>query len=784
MKTLADSNFCRYLFFTVFILLPFISNAKGQSFTIKGNVIDADSKQPVVFMQVALFKPGADTPVTFSDTKDNGEFSLSAPNGNYELNFYLIGYDKKTIADIRLNSNTDLGKIEVESENQNLEEVVVQTTKFPFRADVEGITINPEANMSNLGGTLLDILRNTPSISVSDDGTIALRGSTGTNILINGRNSSLTQNLDQLPASAVEQIKIINNPNARFDADAEGGVIDIILKKGEDLGTNGSAEFTYGTRGRMNTGARFNHRTFKYNVYGGYNFRDWRNVGKRTSDRILFEEDERLFQETDMESQNVGHNFNYGGDYYFGKNIISYEGVFTTNVDSQINTLYSQLSRNSTGEPILDFVRRNNETEDDDGVDNAIIYERTFDNPDQSFRFLASSSYRNQYKVQNIDIFTNSTEATEENLTGQERGFTDEKRNIYVFQADYIHPLSEKKKIETGLKSILREFDNDFIFQRFQEGNQDFVTDPNVSNRFIYKDQVYAGYFIYAASSDKIDYSVGLRGEYTNLNTELINTNEVNKQNYLNLFPSAQVLYKLDEENSLKFTYSRRIDRPRPWRLNPFPDITDSLSIRRGNPNLQPEKIHSLEFGHMLNREKSSFTTNAFFRHVDGQEDMITIIQDGISYIQPENLNTAVSYGLEFIGLGEIKPWWNISGGLTMFRIIVDGSNVENGAINKGFAWNTKLTSDFKLPLGINFQIVANYDSPEIEAQGRDLSQYFVDANVMKTFFKNKGSLALSVRDIFDTLRFAGENRTEAFSQDFYSKMETRIFLLSAKFNF
>jgi outer membrane receptor protein involved in Fe transport len=784
MKILPGTVFFRYLYLASLILFPLISNGQDNSFSVKGKVIDADSKEPVIFMQVALFKEGADTPLTYSDTKENGEFELKAPKGNYQLNFYLIGYDKKTIAPLQISGSTDLGMIEVVSENQNLEEVIVQAAKFPFRSDVEGMTINPEANMSNLGGTLLDILRNTPSVSVGDDGTIALRGSTGTNILINGRNSSLTQNLDQLPASAVDQIKIINNPNARFDADAEGGVIDIILKKGEDLGTNGSAELTYGTRGRMNTGLRFNHRTIKYNLYGGYNYRDWRDVGKRTSDRTLFEEDERLLQETDSESQNIGHTFNYGGDYYFGKNIISYEGVFTTNVDSQVNTLYSQLSRNSTGEPILDFVRRNNETEDDDGIDNAIIYERTFDNPDQSFRFLASSSFRNQYKVQNIDIFTNSTEAIEENLTGQERGFTDETRNIYVFQADYIHPLSEKKKIETGLKSILREFDNDFIFQRFQEGNQDFVTDPNVSNRFIYKDQVYAGYFIYAASSDKIDYSFGLRGEYTNLNTELMNTNEVNKQNYLNLFPSAQVLYKLDEENSLKFTYSRRIDRPRPWRLNPFPDITDSLSIRRGNPNLQPEKIHSLEFGHMLNREKSSFTTNAFFRHVDGQEDMITIIVDGISYMQPENLNSAVSYGLEFIGLGEVAPWWNISGGLTMFRIIVDGSNVENGAINKGFAWNTKLTSDFKLPWGINFQIVANYDSPEIEAQGRDLAQYFIDANAMKTFFNSRGSLALSVRDIFDTRRFAGENRTASFSQDFYSKMETRIFLLSAKFNF
>lgn len=784
MKTFSAAILLRYFFLSALFFQPNFSNGQDQSYTIKGKVIDADSKQPVLFMQVAIFKPGKETPVTFSDTKDNGEFSLTAPNGSYELNFYLIGYDKKIISDIRLNANTDLGTIEVKTENQNLEEVIVQASKFPFRADVEGITINPEANLSNLGGTLLDILRNTPSISVGDDGTIALRGSTGTNILINGRNSSLTQNLDQLPASAVAQIKIINNPNARFDADAEGGVIDIILKKGEDLGTNGSAELTYGTRGRMNTGARVNHRTFRYNLYGGYNYRNWKNVGNRTSDRILFEEDELLKQETGMEFQNIGHTFNYGGDYFFGKNIISYEGVFTTNVDSQINTLYSRLSRNSSGESILDFVRRNNETEDDDGIDNAVIYERTFDNPDQSFRFSASSSYRNQYKVQNIDIFTNSTEAIEENLSGQERAFTDEKRNIYVFQADYIHPFSDKKKLETGLKSILREFDNDFIFERFQESGQDFEVDPNVSNRFVYKDQVHAGYFVYSASGTKIDYSFGIRGEYTYLNTELVNNNETNKENYINLFPSAQLLYKLNESNSLKFTYSRRIDRPRPWRLNPFPDITDSLSVRRGNPNLQPEKIHSLEFGHMLNREKSSFTTNAFFRHVDGQEDMITIIQDGISYIQPENLNTAVTYGLELIGLGEVTPWWNISGGLTMFRIIVDGTNIENGVINKGFGWNTKITNDFKLPLGINFQIVANYDSPEIEAQGRDLAQYFIDANVMKTFFNNRGSLALSARDIFDTRRFAGENRTSAFSQDFFSKMETRIFLLSAKFNF
>lgn len=781
MKT---TSFFRLIF--TFTVLLGAATAQGQTqgaYAIKGQILDGETGQPVPFAQVALFEPGEETPVTFTDTNEKGQFTLNSTGGSYNLRFYVVGY-AQTEQPVELNGDVNLGKVELESENQDLEEVVVQSSKVPIRADVEGITINPEQNLSNVGGTLLDILRNTPSITVSEDGSISLRGSSGTNILINGRNSSLTQNLDQLPASAVEQIKIINNPNARFDAEAEGGVIDIILKKGEDLGTHGGVEFTYGTRGRMNTGIRLNNRTIRYNVYGGYNFRRWRDVGERKSVREIFGDDEILTQNTTYERENIGHNFNYGGDYYFGKNIISYEGVWNTSDDSQVNTLYSELMDKNTGGLILDYVRRNNETEADDGLDNALIYERTFDDPDREFRFTASNSYRNQYKTQKIDIFRNTLDPTPENLDGRELAFTDEKRYISVFQADYIHPLSEKSKIEAGLKSNIRKFDNDYIYSRFEETAQDFVEDPAVSNRFIYKDQIHAGYFIYSRSSPKFDYTIGIRGEYTLVDTYLANTEERNNQEYVDFFPSFQSLYKFNEVHGLKLTYSRRIDRPNSWRLNPFPDITDSLNVRRGNPNLQPEMIHSLEFGHLANGEKSSFTTNLFYRHVSGQLDFITTIEDGISYSQPDNLNSAESYGMEFIGLSEITPWWTLSGGLTLFQIRVDGSNIGEELVNSGLAWNTKITSDFKLPLGFNFQLVGDYESAEIEAQGRDLSQYSLDASIQKSFFNNKGNVSVSLRDIFDTRRFAGNSLTNSFSQTFYAKRESRILMMSARYSF
>lgn len=770
--------------FTFFFILLLSHPVFSQDLTLTGKLIDGTTNKPIEFAQVAIFeKEDSPQPITYSDTDLDGKFTLKVKPGTYTLKAFFIGYSDFELNGVDIKSSTDLGALALQSENQNLEEVVVETSKLPVRTSMEGITITPENNLANTGGTLLDILRNTPSISVAEDGSISLRGSTGTNILINGRNSSLTQNLDQLPASAVEEIRVINNPNARYDAEAEAGVIDIILKKGEELGTHGGLEATYGTRSRTNLGARINRRGVRWNTFAGYNYRDWKDVGTRTSTRVLFEEEETLRQTTDNSRRNAGHNFNMGADYYFGNSVISYEGVFQSSLDRQTNTLFAELERPGLEGGSFDYVRRNDETESDDGFDNALIFDHNFGEKGHTLRATISHSYRNQFKTQNISIFNGTLNPLPENQTGRERAFTDEVRNISVAQVDYVRPLDEAK-LELGLKSTIREFDNDYRYLRFQEGSQDFVEDPAISNRFIYQDQIHAGYGVYSGKKNKLEYALGLRGEYTRVDTYLANTGEENVQDYFNLFPSVQGLYNLNETHALKFTYSRRIDRPTAWRLNPFPDITDSLNVRRGNPDLQPELINSFEFGHLANFKKSSLTTNLFYRQVNGQLDFITIVEDGISYSQPDNLLSSESYGVELIGTSEVNDWYSMNGSFTLFRIVVDGSNISEEFTNSGFSWNVKWTQDFKLPKGFNFQIAANYEAPEIEAQGRDLAQYFVDMSLQKGFLKDKGNLTLSVRDVFDTRRFAGNALTNTFSQEFTSKQETRIVLLSARYSF
>ncbi|WP_209330289.1 outer membrane beta-barrel family protein [Lunatimonas salinarum] len=767
----------------IFGILGLTLPSIAQQAQVRGKLVDKNTKEPLAFVQVALFESTQSSlPVVFGDTDENGQFRLAAAAGDYLFKAFFIGYNDLEVTGVDLSSTKDLGTLEMVSEGTRLEEVIVETTKMPVRTSMEGLIITPENNIANVGGTLLDVLRNTPSISVAEDGTLSLRGSSGINVLINGRNSSLTQNLDQLPASAVEEIRIINNPNARFDAEAEGGVIDIILKKGQDLGTNGGLELTYGTRNRTNLGGRINHRTTKLNTYASYNYRDWKGIGDRRITRELFDREELLDQNTRSSSRNAGHNVNYGFDFYFGNSVLSYEGVYQTSEDWQTNTLFAELDRAGSLDS-FDYVRRNTENETDDGLDNALIFEHNLGEGGHLLRATASHSFRNQYKTQRIEIFNNTLDPVAENLTGQERALTDEVRNISVFQVDYIRP-TKSGKFEAGLKSTIRKFDNDYQYFRFEETSQDFVNDERISNFFAYKDQIHAAYAVYSGTFGKWEYGIGLRGELTVVDTYLANTGERNRQQYFNPFPSLQGMYTINDAHAVKATYSRRIDRPTAWRLNPFPDITDSLSVRRGNPNLQPEMINSFELGHMANFERTSLTTNVFYRSVSGQLDFITIVEDGISYSQPDNLLSAESYGVEWIGTAEITPWYSLNGGVTLFQIAVDGSNISEEFTNSGFSWNTKLTQDFKLPWGVRLQFVANYESPEIEAQGRDLSQYFIDGSVQRRFMGGKANMSISVRDIFDTRRFAGSAFSRTFAQSFYSKQETRIFLVSARYNF
>lgn len=769
--------------FFIFLSIPLLAQDK---YLISGKIMDNESQEPVPFAQVALYQQGDESPYTGGITNDDGTFRLKVDPGAYELEIVYVGYQDKKLDDLSVsNEPVRLGTIQLMPNTQRLQEVVVESQEIrrPVSTDLEGLNIRPDQTISNVGGSLLDVLRNTPSVNVGQDGTVTIRGSSSTNVLIDGRNSVLASDLEQIPASAIENVKIVNNPNAKYDAEGAGGVINIKLKRGQESGTSGKAELTVGTRYRLNSNLRLSHKTEDFNVYGGYSYRRWPSVGFSRTTRNTFLDDERLEQFNERERNDNEHTVNIGGDYFFGKNKISYEGAFNLEEESDFENNKTQVFNRLNEDILLQYNRRNRETEDNYSLDNALIYERLFDEEGREFRAVASHSYRDQLENQRINVFNGTIDPVSEDPNGRERSENDEFRQTSILQADYVQPLGDGK-LEAGYKSTFRSFDNDYVYEIQDRSTGEWINQEGVSNRFLYQDQIHALYAIYSRSFSDFDLSVGSRLEQTFVDTKLYNTGEENEQRYLNFFPSLQALYNLDDKNSVKFTYSRRIDRPNGWRLNPFPDIADSLNIRLGNPNLQPEFIHSMELGHMVSFNRADITSNVFFRHVDGQVDYIVRIEDGISYRSPTNLNTSMTYGFELIGTAQITEWWSFNGSYSIFRTEVDGSNLGADFTNSGYSWNAKVTTDVNLPYGVDFQLTGNYTAPEVEAQGRDLARYYIDLSLQRQFFNDKANVSVSFRDIFDTRNFAGENFGENFTQDFEYKRESRILLVTLGYNF
>ncbi|GCC51656.1 TonB-dependent receptor [Chryseotalea sanaruensis] len=764
----------------IFLALLCGFSAKGQEvFSVKGKLTEQTTQNPVPFANIAVYTEKGLNGGVSSDLDGNFTILKLAP-GTYTFEIQVIGYQTKKLSNVNVQRNMDLGAINLLESTTVLNEIVVkgEAIRKPVEITAEGMTINPNQNISNTGGSALDVLRNTPSINVDAEGGISLRGSNSTNILINGRNSSISANLDQIPASAIKSIKIVNNPGAKYDADAKGGIINIELKKGDDLGTHGNAEFTMGTAGRYNGAIQLSHQTVKYNIYGGYDIQRPIRPSVSSIFRQSFGENpQTLRQNATFDRSSLNQNIKLGGDYFLGKNQFTYEGVFGNGKDDDTENRISNIVDNDGEENIL---RNNRETENGFSYDNALIYERSFENEEQSLKIVASNSGRDNTEKQMVETDRMNGNVLEEGI--DQRSATREVRNISVLQADYVHPFNNNNKLETGYKTVFRMFDNDFNFENLDNTSGNWIEDNTVSNRFKYQEVVYAAYASYSQKFERFSFAVGSRMEMTNIQTRLFNNNQRNKQQYANFFPSANFQYKLNKKQELRFTYSKRIDRPGGWRLNPFPDIADSLNIRTGNPELRPEYIQSFELGQHLTLGRIDLTTTVFYRYTTGIIDYIVRLEDGIAYGRPENLNDGYDLGFEFIAVSPLTSWLSLNVGYSLFQRNVDGSNVSAEFVNSNLAWNTKAVADFLLPASFKFQITGNYESPEIEAQGTDVARYNVDLSMSKSIKDGKAKISISARDVFNTLRYGGTSFADSFRQERFVKPQSRIFLVSLGF--
>jgi len=768
-----------------FLLCGF--HAFSQS-SIQSRIVDKNA--PVEFVNVLLYSVSDSVNILkYATTDSAGVFKLSGlAAGKYVLKTQMMGFVSTKIPVSLLESQAlHLDDISLQTDSKMLAAVEVLSQKELVQKTTQGFIVKAKDNLTQAGGSATDLLKSIPTVVVDAEGAITVRGK-GPLILINGRTSGISST-DLIPASSVESVEIINNPSAQYDADSEGGIIHITLKKAAKSGTNVTASVGggFGAKGRGSAAFSLNRSAGKWNVGLSYDMRISERTRKANTTRTSFDQplnylllQNRNDNRTES-TQNVKFNVDYAAS---AQDLFNFE--ILSNIEGQDNDevlgsqFYSQLgafnSRN---------IRESIELEKGLAVEFAGTYKHLF--ADKKEKLIINASTSIGHVNQDTDINTKSlTESgTTYGSTFLQRTYSYAKPQTTNFKVDYAKPISSSTTLETGYKGIYRANNIDFQNQTFIGSS--YVKNPAVSNIFDFKEQIHAAYMqIKSEPSASFKYDIGLRAEKVmNEGTSISNSSISFQRDYFNLFPTANFAYFVNKSDFLKFSYSRRINRPGLGELNPMIDITDSLNQHGGNPYLKPELVNAFEVGYNKEGEGWSLSSSAFYRLSNNIiRTYIDLKPNGVAITTPQNFGNATTYGVE-----EILDWfptkfWSVNTSLSLFDQKIDGNVVSTDVANEVVSWYGKMIHNFTLSKQSKLQIIGAYNAPTAMAQGTRIAVYNVDLGFQTKILKGKGGLGIVISDVFNMQSSGWDLSAANFALNRKMKVDTRAVFVTFAYSF
>ena len=760
--------------------------------TLKGIVQDVDSALPLEFATLSLFNSSDSTLVSGALTESGGVFELKVPMGRYYGMVEFIGYENKLV-DITVDREAmlanrgvvDLGTINLANGAIQLDGVEITAERSETIVALDKRIFNVGQDLANRGGTAEDILDNVPSVTVDLDGAVSLRGSAGVRILINGRPSGLAgadnaNGLRSIPSNLIERVEVITNPGARYEAEGAAGIINIVLKKDEQSGFNGSFDVNTGYPAQAGVSANVNYRKGNINWFANVGVQYRETEGGGFSFLESQGESEVLFQEIIQDRNRTGlsNSFRAGVDYYLSdKENITGAFLYRRSDEDNFATLdYFDFVDDFPGNLITETLRTDDEREDESNLEYNVTYHKEYSSRDHKLE--ATVQYRDDIEAESSDFLETATSFISENIPDiVQRSENEEGEKTWLFQLDFVKPVNEEGQFEVGARSTLRRINNDYTVEQLDNGA--FSTLAGLSNNFNYDEDIHAVYTIFGNKIGNFSYQGGLRYEFSSVLTELITTNEINDRNYSNLFPSAFLNYELSEGNSLQVSYSRRIRRPRFRDLNPFFTFSDSRNTFSGNPNLDPELTDSYEINHIKIWENFTLTSGLFYRNTrDAIQRILEFNSDGTTNRLPQNLATRNDYGAELTFAYSGLNWVRLDGNFNAFRTQVDGGNIDESLTADDFTWFARSTARFTFWNKSNLQLRFNYRAPVSTTQGFRQGIASLDLGFNKDLTKDL-SLTFSVRDVFNSRKRRSETFGEGFFRESEFQWRARTFNLS-----
>ena len=779
---------------------------------IKGKVIDTETDEPLEYATVSLFHSQDSTLVTGVITDSKGLFSLKAKPGKYYVVVQFMGYKDKTL-NVNIKDNktvVSLGEILMNTDAALLDEVEIVAEKSTMSMTLDKRVFNVGKDVSSTAGNAIEVLDNIPSVNVDVDGNVSLRGDSGVQILVDGKVSGLagtsTQDaLRSLQADMIERIEVVTNPSVRYDAEGTAGIINIVLKKDKRKGFNASVDLRGGFPVKWGEkffkenfpfqtgiGASLNYRFKKFNVFANYNFNYRDDISEGYSiteyygdliyDPILANHDdaEQITEQLTYRNRNrKGHNIRGGFDYYF--------------TDDDILT-FSAMYRQSDGHntPAVTYIDKfpfqgiNNyslRTEDwfneRPMMEYTLSYDKYFGSKDNSLK--ASVRYFTNSDTEWSDI-VDAEFLTEEDLNNNnpfysinQHTYAQENQQNLQATVDYVRHYG-LSVIEFGGKYTGRWINNNMMVTENDSILEDYTHD------FDYNQQVAALYGSYGREFGRFSGQVGLRGEFTLIDTYLTGTNSGSNQRYLNVFPTGHLNYSLTEVDQIQASYARRIRRPWYGQMAPFSSFNDDRNIRTGNPDLKPIFTDSYEFSYLRFWERGNINFTAYYRHsTDVIRNFTTVVGD-ISISRPENFGISDDYGIELVGSLDIFKWWNVNGSINFFKSNTVGD--WNGRHYTTDSYNTfaRIVTKFRLKNICDFQISGRYMGPREEPLGYREANYWCDFAASRDVFNKNATISLNIRDVFGSRQHGGESWGDNFWQ--YSESSWSTTSVTLNFNY
>ncbi len=744
-------------------LFIFIINTNAQNITVSGSVIEAETNQKLEYATI-VFTPINGKKVTGGITDSNGKFNIDVRPGTYNISVEFLSLKTKTFNNKTLDKDTNLGVISLSPSAEALDEVEIIAEKSTVEIRLDKKIYNVGKDMTVKGGSASDVLDNVPSVNVDAEGAVSLRGNENVRILIDGKPSALvgltgTDALRNLPAEAIEKVEVITSPSARYDAEGTAGILNIVLRKGKITGFNGSINLTVGNPDMVRISPNLNYRTKKLNLFSNFGYSYRKGPGNSQSYFTNYDNDEIIgFRNEDRVFDRKSNNFNasLGLEYYINKNS-SITGSFfyrNSNDDDVATNISTFFDANSV---LLNTENRiENEKEDGNDKQYSINYTNNFDGKGK--KLSVDLQYGDSEESEPANVYVNNalSEQNSQITTSQEK----------LLQIDYVLPIGEKSQFELGHKSTLQDLNSDF---RVRDANNDpLPNDP--SNAIEFKQNIYAFYTQYGSKINKFSYLLGLRTEITDIDLNVLTTNQFSDKNYTEWFPTINLGYEVNDEQNFTLGYSRRLRRPRHWFLNPFESRSSATNVFRGNPDLDPTFTSSFDLGYNTKINKFNLGASVYYQYSTDIIQRVSIleerdvngIQTDVTVTQPINLNDENRYGFEFTTNYNPSKKVRLSASFNYFKFNTDaftyvytagnGSQVTTNLdeVNES-SWFTRFNSRITLPAKIQWQTRIMYRGPQKNAQSERKGMFMTNLSFSKDVFKEKASLVLNVSDLFNS---------------------------------